>query len=363
MRTLKLLFCLTPLLIGSAEATIIGHDEVAQAAALSQATLDIVGQQRWLFTHASVGTNIIEGMNVLHAANPVRYQFGFTTAGDGNLIYASPATTVAGRIYDGVRGNPGWEAKFAMFDDAVRNLGWRYPKIDAAMDKLCYIDDTASVSAYLASMTALETSYPTTTFVYTTMPLQTSQDQTNVSASDYNQAVRQHCLGGGRLLLDVADIESHDPAGNPITFTYLSQTYERLYSGYTVDGGHLNATGSGRVALAWYMAASMVANKASAVPPATDDPSARITSIAPNPFNPAVTVRFALANAGSTELTVFDARGHLIDRLVDAELPAGEHSVTWRGCDRVGRAVATGVYLVRLTSGGVSSAQHITLAR
>jgi hypothetical protein len=111
------------------------------------------------------------------------------------------------------------------------------------------------------------------------------------------------------------------------------------------------------------MAASILAGTTSAVPAAANDPSARITSIAPNPFNPATTVRFALTDAGRTELAVFDARGHLIDRLINADLAAGEHSVTWRGCDRAGRAIATGVYFVRLTSGGVTSTQHLTLAR
>jgi hypothetical protein len=38
-----------------------------------------------------------------------------------------PASTVPGTIYDAPRGNPGWQAKFTMFDEAVRTQGWHDP--------------------------------------------------------------------------------------------------------------------------------------------------------------------------------------------------------------------------------------------
>ncbi len=365
MRKLTVLLGLALLLGGAAEAAIIGHHEVDQVAGLPQTVLDGVGQQRWLFAHASVGGNIIGGMNGLHDEDPVRYQLGFATAGNGSAILPPPAVTTPGTVYDGSRGNPGWAAKFAMFDDAVRDLGWRYPLVDAVMDKLCYIDESADVAVYLASMTALENDHPGTAMVYTTMPLQSGSGMNwaNILASNYNQAVRQHCATGGRLLLDIADIESHDPAGNAITFTSDGQTYERLYSGYTSDGRHLNALGARRVALGWYAAAAVLALPTVAVAESAGLPRAQIASVAPNPFNPATTIRFRLARAGHAELAVFDARGRLVDGLVDAQTEAGEHAVTWRGCDDAGRAVGAGVYLVRLSAGDDRCTRRITLAR
>jgi bacillolysin len=68
----------------------------------------------------------------------------------------------------------------------------------------------------------------------------------------------------------------------------------------------------------------------------------------PNPFNPATTIRFQLAAAVLTELTVFDVRGALVSRLVQEERAAGQHAVVWTGLDDNGRAVASGVYLARL---------------
>lgn len=85
---------------------------------------------------------------------------------------------------------------------------------------------------------------------------------------------------------------------------------------------------------------------------------------APNPFNPAVTIAFALARAAETTLTVHDARGRLVARLAGGAFTAGRHEVTWRGIDDAGRPAASGVYLVRLVAGGDPPAtRRITLVR
>ena len=68
----------------------------------------------------------------------------------------------------------------------------------------------------------------------------------------------------------------------------------------------------------------------------------------PNPFNPTTTIRFQLAAAARVELSVFDVRGALVERLVQDTRAAGQHTVTWSGLDDRGREVASGVYLVRL---------------
>ncbi|MDY0109301.1 MAG: hypothetical protein RBT60_05145 [Candidatus Krumholzibacteria bacterium] len=44
-------------------------------------------------------------------------------------------------------------------------------------------------------------------------------------------------------------------------------------------------------------------------------------------------------------------------------LPAGHHTVTWKGSDDHGRGVASGVYFVRLDSGLVQKTQRLLLLR
>ncbi len=258
-----LLLCSLPALL---PAEIIDHTDIGAVASLPQSTMDAIGQQRWFFTHASVGSDMIAGLNDLRTGNPGRYQL--VTAGVSYLssqqrAAAPPNPTLAGRVYECPRGNPGWQSKLTIFENSVEISGWHTPAVDVAMDKLCYIDQDADATAYVNVLSALEAQYPQTVFVYITMPLMTSTDYDNVLRNLYNAAVRQYCAANNKLLYDLADMEAHDPNGNPSTFTYQGQTYQRLYSGYTSDGGHLNMPGRQRIALGWYATAAAIAGSGS----------------------------------------------------------------------------------------------------
>jgi hypothetical protein len=68
--------------------------------------------------------------------------------------------------------------------------------------------------------------------------------------------------------------------------------------------------------------------------------------IDPNPARGAARLRFTLPQGGLVRLCLFDVSGRELQRIVDAELPAGDHEA-WLGAGR-----APGVYLVRLAAGG-----------
>ncbi|MBN1343642.1 MAG: hypothetical protein JXQ73_13220 [Phycisphaerae bacterium] len=243
------------LVCAPAMGQIIDHDDVDAVSSLPQTTMDAVGQQRWFFSHASVGGNMMSGLADLHTADPNRYQWLRSTVSynSGELrAYNPPSPTNPGTVYDCNRGNPGWQSKFTIFDNSVRTSGWRTPAVDVSMDKLCYIDQNADPNVCISTMTALESTYPATIFVYATMPLTTSQDSSNILRSQYNDAVRAHCIANDRLLFDIADMEAHDPNGTEYTFESGGQTYQKLYSAYTDDGGHLNTVGRQRIAQGWY---------------------------------------------------------------------------------------------------------------
>jgi YVTN family beta-propeller protein len=79
-------------------------------------------------------------------------------------------------------------------------------------------------------------------------------------------------------------------------------------------------------------------------------------SIAPNPFNPATTIRFALAREGLAVVGVYDVAGRQVRLIAHAVLPAGEHQVRWDGRGDDGRTAASGTYFVALkTKSGVES--------
>jgi hypothetical protein len=72
----------------------------------------------------------------------------------------------------------------------------------------------------------------------------------------------------------------------------------------------------------------------------------------PNPFNPSTRIDFALAQAGTVRLTVYDILGREVKRIVQGELPAGKHSAIWDGTDNRGEKMASGVYFYRLQVDG-----------
>ena len=68
----------------------------------------------------------------------------------------------------------------------------------------------------------------------------------------------------------------------------------------------------------------------------------------PNPFNSSTTIRYVLPKSTHVVLKIFNMLGREIVTLVNAEMPAGMHTVSWNSRDRLGREVASGVYFYRL---------------
>jgi glycosidase len=80
----------------------------------------------------------------------------------------------------------------------------------------------------------------------------------------------------------------------------------------------------------------------------------------PNPFNPSTTIGFDLPHAARVVLTVHDLLGREVTRLVDADVDAGNHTVTWNGRSGTGTPLASGVYFCRMLTGGTVNGQAFT---
>jgi len=88
-------------------------------------------------------------------------------------------------------------------------------------------------------------------------------------------------------------------------------------------------------------------------------PAETTLSAGPNPFNPATTLRFALASATNVRLEIFNVRGERVTTLVQGTLPAGAHAIRWLGRSDAGVAAASGVYFARLRAGALQ--RHVKL--
>ena len=86
--------------------------------------------------------------------------------------------------------------------------------------------------------------------------------------------------------------------------------------------------------------------------------SLRLDQNYPNPFNPVTLIRFEIPDTRQVRLEVFDLLGRSVARPVDGTVQAGAYTVRFDG-----RALASGTYLFRLTSGGHSVQRKMLLLR
>ena len=81
----------------------------------------------------------------------------------------------------------------------------------------------------------------------------------------------------------------------------------------------------------------------------------------PNPFNPSTIIPYQLPASGHVRLEVFNVLGQRLATLVDAEQSAGVYAAQWDATDAAGRAVGAGVYIYRLSSGGMTESRRMVL--
>ncbi len=78
----------------------------------------------------------------------------------------------------------------------------------------------------------------------------------------------------------------------------------------------------------------------------------------PNPFNPDTQIRYDLPQTGQVRVTIYNALGQEVARLVDARQSAGSYTVTW---DAVG--FASGLYYYRLEAGAFKEVRKMMLVK
>jgi len=83
----------------------------------------------------------------------------------------------------------------------------------------------------------------------------------------------------------------------------------------------------------------------------------------PNPFNPHTRLRFGLPQKEFVEIMLYNIHGQEVITLLQSELAAGWHSVTWDGLNQSGNSVASGVYLAILRAGGLVKVQKMLLLK
>ena len=83
-----------------------------------------------------------------------------------------------------------------------------------------------------------------------------------------------------------------------------------------------------------------------------------IVSAYPNPFNSQMRVSYSLLETGLVDLAVYDLSGRLVAELMSGRQSSGVHTIMFDGT-----GMPSGVYMLRLQSGGQSSLMKVMLVK
>lgn len=83
----------------------------------------------------------------------------------------------------------------------------------------------------------------------------------------------------------------------------------------------------------------------------------------PNPFNPTTTISYDLPDDARVSLVIYDILGRQVVRLVDSQVSAGYHSVTWDAKDQSGKRVANGIYIYMIKANKFKASKKMVVVK
>jgi len=88
-----------------------------------------------------------------------------------------------------------------------------------------------------------------------------------------------------------------------------------------------------------------------------------IQSNYPNPFNPSTTIVFSIPETEKVRVSIYNIKGQKIKDLLNTEMKRGNHRLVWDGKDSNNCYVGSGIYLIKLESGGKTSIRKAMLMK
>ncbi|PJA26445.1 MAG: hypothetical protein CO189_10940 [candidate division Zixibacteria bacterium CG_4_9_14_3_um_filter_46_8] len=78
----------------------------------------------------------------------------------------------------------------------------------------------------------------------------------------------------------------------------------------------------------------------------------------PNPFNAQTNITFGMPTAGNVNLDIFNLMGQKVATLVNGNMEAGQHTVTWDAAN-----FSSGIYFYKLTAGENTVTKRMALLK
>ncbi len=70
----------------------------------------------------------------------------------------------------------------------------------------------------------------------------------------------------------------------------------------------------------------------------------------PNPFSNSTNIFFQTRKSAQVKVDIYNVKGQLVNSVLNQEINAGEHTITWNGNDSNGNRCSAGVYFYKVTS-------------
>jgi hypothetical protein len=83
----------------------------------------------------------------------------------------------------------------------------------------------------------------------------------------------------------------------------------------------------------------------------------------PNPFNPETEISFSIPEKAQVSLSIYNILGEKVKVLVNGEMSAGTHTISWKGTDEAGNPVASGIYFYKLSAGDLTATKKMVLTK
>lgn len=166
-----------------------------------------------------------------------------------------------------------------------------------------------------------------------------------LAATAAAEVLPPHMMAGGGGLGQRGSIRIHATVGQPFVGVF-SGTY--AVPDTTIQSG---------IGF-WFLTVGRTASADSLSPVPAVTNLNRLEQNTPNPFNPATTIRFTLANGGRVRLRLFNVKGQKVADLLDQDLAAGEHALVFRPTE-----LASGVYFYQLNAGSFQATRRLLLLK
>ncbi len=83
----------------------------------------------------------------------------------------------------------------------------------------------------------------------------------------------------------------------------------------------------------------------------------------PNPFNPSTVIKFTLPTSQFVNLSVYNMLGEKISELVNGDMSAGNHSVTFNASTAIGSKISSGTYFYKISTASYNSTKKMLLLK